>query len=432
MILNSITKGLTRKNFVCTVYYIILFSAQLGYGQVQTAMPFLNLAPSPLLNGMGQLGTALPNQESFGLFYNPAHTGRVAEHSNLGIQFYPTSTDWLPGLNFSDLKLNNFAVHAGYKFSDIFNEMSLGVGIGYLNSKLDLGENVFTDENGNVLGTADSKESFYAIGIGINLEYYAQLSFGVNYKNAESELGIAVFQVGQEAKSSNPNVTALDWGLLLYVPVLKFYTDEFKLASAPEQIWSPILDVSLGYAKTNIGDPVDYYFDGRSLPLPRSARLGYAVSAGIEWYYKKLWFEFFTFDYSVDAVDLLIQNDPAMSIQNGLLGDISFSNNLLRGNADENVTVHKGYRIGLFETVYILGGKWDGDPWGGAETAGYAISLRGLFKVLGSGSDSPILSYLGNHFDIQYTYSDADAGDYSPVTGTEFRSIAILYHNVPF
>ena len=319
------------------------------------------------------------------------------------------------------------ALNLGYKFETSWESLSTSVGLGYMYTELDLGKNIATDEMGNVISEVDSWENCHALGLGFGIEYYAQLSIGFTYKYAKSVLGTRPIQVGSETRDPNSNANLLDYGLHLYVPVLKFYSQPIKGKSTPEQSWLPNLDVSLGYAKTNISDPVTYSYENEPLPLPRIARLGYAISTGLEWFYINSWYEIIKVDYSADATDLLIANDQNKSIQTGFLGDIDIGKNMIKGTGDENVVVHKGYRLQFFETFQILNGKWEGDSFSQIKTSGYVFQLKGLLKFLAATSSDSIIKYLGQHFDLQYIYSKADGGQNHPLTGTEYQSISIIY-----
>ena len=393
--------------------------------QVDVAMIFLRNSPSPLLNGMGQVGTALLTEEVYALYYNPAHLGLVSRHNNAVLSIYPAQTDWLPGLQFSDLKLYSMAVNLGYEFKNIWRTLTLRAGLGYMYTKLDLGSSVVTDEQGNIIGRYESWENYNALCAGLGIEYYIQLSFGLALKHAKSELGLPEIQVGAETRSTGSESDMIDYGFHIFVPILRFYTDPIKNSANPQQAWLPEFDFSLGYTKANIGDPVPYYLTNLPLPLPRTARLGYAVSIGLDWYYNSQWFKIFSADYSVDALDLLIDKEHSNRIQSGLLGDIHIGNNLLKGNADQNVDVHKDYRFRFFETFQILSGSWDGENWNKPVTSGFAFTLKGLFKYLASVSDNQIIQYIGRHFDLQYVYSKVDVEGENPWDGTEYQSLTI-------
>jgi len=216
------------------------------------------------------------------------------------------------------------------------------------------------------------------------------------------------------------------------VPLLKFYRDPILQQQTPDQHWLPNANASIGYAKKNIGDAVvDFYsYIDNPLPLPKTARLGYSVSAGLDWYYNSMWFGLFIAEYSVDAVDLLVNETEIPGIQSGLLGDISISKHLIDGNGDEKVDVHRGYRLRFLDTFQLLGGSWDNKYWSTkATTSGYVLTLKGLFRILASGSDNSFIQYLGKHFDVQYAYSRIDVANDHPLNGTEYVSLSVIYRN---
>ena len=106
----------SSRSYLLYGIFLLFVCSTLISAQPETAMTHLLLPPSPLLNGMGRAGTALPSDEAYGFFYNPAHLGLVTPNANVVVQFYPAHTDWLPGFNFSDLTFYSMAFNLGYAF----------------------------------------------------------------------------------------------------------------------------------------------------------------------------------------------------------------------------------------------------------------------------------------------------------------------------
>ncbi len=406
-------------------FIFILLSVNAIHAQGIAAVPFVRIPPSPLLNGMGEVGTALPNNEAYGFFYNPAQLGFTSQKTNISVQFYPTRMDWLPSFNFSDLTYNSLAVNLGYHFKDIYKALPFSVGVGYMNVKLNLGQNVATDESGNELGTFNSYERYHALGIGIGFNYYIQLSMGFTYKSIESNLSSKNLQVGSEVSTGRLVTHAIDYGVLLVVPVLKYFTDTFCDQSDQKSLFLPFFDFSIGYAKTNIGDRVLYIDLAEPDPLPRMANFGYALSAGFRSKIKHQWITVLALDWSVDARDMLIQKNENRDYQTGFLGDIGLGKNVLSANSDENVDVYKGYRLKFFEVLQVTNGEWDGAGWSNPKTSGYALRLKGVFKLLYAYSDDKLLKYIANHFDFQYAHSEIKSGRGHPLSGTVYSSFRL-------
>ena len=116
--------------------FLLIFSASILNAQGLTAIPMLYLNPSPRLNGLGMVGTSLPNNDPFGFYYNPAQLGHFSQTNNLSYEFYPSNENWL-GVN--SLTYRNSAVDIGYNFKNEFHGLSLSAGLGYIHSKLDYG-----------------------------------------------------------------------------------------------------------------------------------------------------------------------------------------------------------------------------------------------------------------------------------------------------
>jgi hypothetical protein len=65
----------------------------------------------------------------------------------------------------SDLILNSLALNLGYKFETSWESLSASVGLGYMYTQLDLGNNIVTDETGNVIAEVESWEDCHALGL---------------------------------------------------------------------------------------------------------------------------------------------------------------------------------------------------------------------------------------------------------------------------
>lgn len=93
--------------------WIFCLLPNLLWAQGEATMLFLLIPPSPSLNGMGAVGTALPGDDPFAVHFNPAQLGQTDPAANLSAHFYPGKVEWLPGL-ISDITYNNSAFNLGY------------------------------------------------------------------------------------------------------------------------------------------------------------------------------------------------------------------------------------------------------------------------------------------------------------------------------
>lgn len=389
--------------------------------QGEATMLFLLIPPSPLLNGMGQVGAALPTNEAYGFYYNPAQLGYTGQTVNAALQFYPSKTDWLPAFNFSDLTYNSFALNLGYNFRDRSPIIPLSVSLGYMKGEINYGRNTLTDDQGNIIAVFDSKESYSAYGIGVGMEYFVNLSLGLTYKTINSQL--VPIQVGTWPIGGEAETDAIDYGALLTAPVLKPFEKHFLKESESKFSIIPYCDVSLGYAKTNIGDKVSYLDPSQKDPIPRTAKLGYALSTGADFRMRDISIRALGIDWSVDASDRLVTDDG--NYQGGLLGDISFGGNLLSAKSDDEVEIHKGLRLQFFDFLAITSGRFYGPGWENVKTSGYSLGAKGILKALAASSSDRTFRYLADHFDLQYACSEIDSGPEHPLTGTTYQSILL-------
>jgi len=169
------------------------------------------------------------------------------------------------------------------------------------------------------------------------------------------------------------------------------------------------VDFTLGYSLTNVGAKVSYIDPGQADPIPRTARLGYTFNFALELsnnWTRKL--NVVDYSFTVEAQDLLIKQDTvnfSPQYQN-LFGDISIGKNLIELHGDQNVIVHRGHILRLFETLIIVSGRFNGSGYDNRKTNGIGFSSEGLFKLLNASTDNTIVNYLTNHFVVEYYNSN--------------------------
>jgi hypothetical protein len=245
--------------------------------QGESAVPFLLITPGARTGGMGEAGVAMAN-DATAIFWNPA---------GLAFQYENPETDkkgeislmhakWLPQFNFSDLFYDYLA--GRYYVDDIG---MFGASITFLN----LGENVFTDETGAVLGNFDSFE--YAITASYATKLKQNLGVGVNLKFIQSHL--FDFEqvgsgVGAESRDGISSSFAVDLGVL-WTPGYNFLKQS----------------LSLGANLSNFGPKMTYIDEAQADPLPTNLRLGLA--------YKILDDEFNKITLAYDVNRLLVVRD---------------------------------------------------------------------------------------------------------------------------
>jgi hypothetical protein len=371
------------------VFITILHSVTFAQGEA--AIPFLQLPLSPSLNAMGATGSSIPTDDPYGFLFNPAQLGHTSQTTNLSFMFYPSNVNWL---GFNQLELTGIAFNLGYNFKDLVG-VPVSIGFGFSNPELSYGELIVTGEQDPFpIGTYEPKDYYNAYSLGIGVDYFVQLSAGITYKDITSVL----FNQYNNKIETN----TMDYGFLLNIPVIKLIDDELSFDLIDDIPIKPHFNFSTGYSQSNIGDEVYYIDPAQSDPLPRTARLGYGISFGLDFLVGKTPFGIINIDFSADAEEILIEKDMlGFEYQNGI-GDIDLGKNIFNIEGDEKVIAHSGYRIYLLETLSIINGKFSGRGFSLSTTSGIEIRAEGLLKMLSKYSSSKTVEFIAKHFDLRY------------------------------
>lgn len=416
-----------KTRFLVLSLFSFLTLTNITYSQGEAAVPFLLLQPSPSLAAMGQTGTALPTEDPFGFLWNPAQLGYTSQNNNLSFIFYPSKFEWLPNTNL-DLEVKSLAFNVGYNFKDII-DFPLSVGFGYSNFEINFGEFIRYDENGNPIGTFHSKDYYHAYSLGFGIDYYVQLNAGITYKSITSILagaGNIGVEPGVGDGKAEPNV--VDFGLLINVPVLKLIDENLKVELENDMLLKPDFNFSIGYSKSNIGDEVYYIDPAQADPLPRVDRLGYGISTGFDLLGDNFQMEVLNFSLTVEAEDILIDRDSTGWDYQSTLSDLQFVKNLINVEGTEEIVSHIGLKIDLFETVSFSTGHFSGRGFMDvAETGGYELRAKGLFKLWALWAKEPFTDFLRDHIDIRYYNTNYFADDWRE---TKMTGLALYVHNL--
>jgi len=292
---------------------------------------------------------------------------------------------------------------------------------------LNLGTNVWTDEYGNVLGTFHSSEYYNAYNVSAQLNIRLKIAFGVTYKQVTSNL--SPLSVGSEHRANTFQGHATDVGLLLRFPFFPASEPSHHNKKRKNFALLPILDISSGVALNNMGAEVIYIDSRRADPLPRQAKLGLAVTAGLASWIHHVFVKWVQLSYSSEANDLLVKRseDGSYAYQQ-VPGDINILNHILLAKGDEKVINRKGTELNIMEIVSIRAGSSYGDGfWPRIQSAGFSIGSRGILKAVSAFANHSFMRRYINHFDLRYNwsrYSVREEKDH-PLEGTTFQSLSI-------
>ncbi len=416
-----------KTHLIILLILTIVISHQL---HSQTAVPWLLVQPSPELNGMAGAYTALPTDDPYGSYYNPAQIGNFGRHENFAVHFYLNDVTWLPQfgqLNFSDMSYTNLAFGLGFNLQKIYPKVPLSIGLGYIRTRFEIQDNVVTDQNGVRIGTFSSIESVNAFSIGLTVDYVLLFSIGYTFKHINSQLFDEELQVGAERGDGESSANAGDFGLQLVLPILKSYEYFSEKKTAINNKFQPFLDLALGYTLANIGDGMTYINEAEANPFPHQARMGYSISTGLKQITPDINIGLFSFDWSSEARDLLVQWDAAGFEYQSSPGDIKFWDHVILAKSDENVQIHQGWRISALETIRYSRGRFQFQySTEFQKTWGLVISTIGLLKYLNTLTNDDTIDYISKHFELRYSQSSllTDDDPDNDNNGT-FRGLAL-------
>ncbi|MDP2362414.1 MAG: hypothetical protein Q8M94_01455, partial [Ignavibacteria bacterium] len=267
----------------------------------------------------------------------------------------------------------------------------------------------------------------------VGIDYCVQFNAGLTYKNISSSLSDP-FLI--EPKSFEAKGNTVDFGFLLNVPVLKIIDDELSFQIFNKKPLKPFFNISLGYSQLNIGDEIYYLDPAQADPLPRTARLGYGISTGVDIEYEESLFRFIGIDFTVDAEDLLlkykIEPDSLFPIfrrdgYQSFIGDINIGRNIIQLKGDDKVVVHAGIQINLVEFFILKWGHLKGKGDSNRLTNGFEIRSTGILKFISNQSNNSTIKFISNHFDIRY-YNSTYAVDSK--SETNIKGLALFVHNL--
>ncbi len=416
---------------ISLVAALLLAPEDCSLAQGETAVQFLLNAVSPETNGMGGISSALASVHPMAPAGNPAQLGLFSAGNFVGAGVYTQKTNPFPSHGLADISFSTLAFNAGIGLQDHIG-LPISVGIGYSRLYLDLGEFIITSSAGpQELGRFRAYESSDNISVGLGFDSWVKLGIGTNIKFINSHLS----PIGTEAGTTegSGSVTAYDLGLLLRVPAVDIASKAGVSLSIPSAHVEPLLDLTLGFVTSNIGDRIAYVDPGQADPLPRQASLAAGLEAGIVSTLVPNGWKLVSAALLREANDLLVERhaDGTWEYLSGV-GDISFIDNVLLGKGQSTITQRKGWQIDLVESFSLRGGSVR-EPYTGYTTSGFGIRLGGILKALlafGAEDSSSWISFLRENVDLRYDHSKYENSSWrEPIS---YSSLTLILKKVPF
>ncbi len=250
-------------------------SGELGGGDlntIQTAVPFLTIAPDSRAGSMGDVGVAsTPDVNS--QHWNIGKYAFIESKGGFAISYTPWLRNLIPDINLAYL--------AGfYKLDD---KQTISSSLRYFS----LGNIVFTDITGTVTGQYNPNE--FALDAGYSRLFTDNFSGGIAFRFIRSDLTSG--QSTSDGQETKPGISvAADLGFY-------YESDDINVGSSDGQ-WAA------GAAITNMGTPISYTVDADKTPIPTNLRLGGRFTYEID--------DYNSISVMVDLNKLLVPTPPVV------------------------------------------------------------------------------------------------------------------------
>ena len=426
------------KRFILALSLLAIFNS-FSFAQGEGAMPVMTMQTSLPLMGAGIIGTAKPNNDPIGFYLNPAILGYSSQNNHASLFFMPNKADWLPSFDL-DLTKNSYGFNLGYNFKEFGLPISLG--FGYLHDKMDYGTFYSTGPySPEIIGEFDSYDIYDVYSLGIGIDYYLLFNFGMSIKPFESNLSDQPTE--NEIGIGKVESTAFDYGAMIIAPISKLFFDNLKYDFYENAYIKPVVNFTLGYAISNIGDEVMYVDEAQKDPLSRTERLGYTVNFGLDAMINNTAINLFSYSFTAEVEDILLNRKVLITENDNYgqsffyytdgyqtpLSDINVWDNLVLLSPNDEIILHKGHTLTLFETLTLTSGSYIGRGYyTTVGTSGYGFSSEGISKIISNSVENSFLKYLVKHFVIEY-FNATILKDYNRLD-TELSGISLHMKNI--
>jgi hypothetical protein len=272
---------LKERMLLLTLFIVVLTGMNEAHGQItlrelkggdlntiNTAVPFITIAPDSRASGMGDVGVAThPDMNS--QHWNVAKYPFIEEDGGLAITYTP----WLKNLGINDINLAYLSTY--FKPS---RDQVISTSLRFFS----LGSIQFTDLEGIPMGDFTPFE--LAVDAGYSRLFTDNLSGGIVFRYIHSDLKTRV--VSEE--DAKPGIAfAADLGF--------YYQNDFRL-DGKDVNWAA------GISLSNLGTPISYTVDAEAVPLPSNMRLGTSFEFELD--------DFNSISVSLDLNKLLVPTPP--------------------------------------------------------------------------------------------------------------------------
>ncbi len=403
--------------------------------------PVMTTPVSAEANGTGGISASIISENALASAANPAQLGIFSLANYFNASTFITNTALLPGSGTGN-SLHAAGVNAGVNLEKYLKTpIPVSFGLGYSRIQLTLAQFEVQWINGpQVISTWNASQTLQNLTISLGTEYWVRFGIGYNLKWINSTL--APFYPAGEVPTGRGKAVAHDYGILLEIPSMAILSRlQHHNIKFGRNIF-PIVDLSFAYTRRNIGDGIYYLDPSQTQPFSREATLGLSAVFGLKSeVHGRVW-TLISFTWAREAQDNLVSvSSTPTPLQGGDtlytnvvsytsgLGDIDPIDNLIFGRTNGNVELRRGWQLQLAEFLYLRGGSFTGESGPDYSTLGFGLRLDGLVKILAAYDlvdiDRPgIYSFIVDHLDLQYDYSEYTGDSYA--TGTNFQSLNLV------
>jgi hypothetical protein len=253
-------------------------TGQLGGGKIgpelnaiQTAVPFLSIAPDSRGGGMGDVGVAsTPDVNS--QHWNIGKYAFLDSKGGFAISYTPWLRNLIPDINLAYLS----------GFFRIDEQQVISTSLRYFS----LGNITFTNIDGSFAGQYNPNE--FAVDAGYSRLFTDNFSGGIAFRFIRSDL------TSGQATSDGQDTRA---GISFAADLGFYYQNQVNVGSSDGE-WAA------GVSLTNMGTPISYTVDANKTPIPTNLRMGGRFSYNID--------EFNTVSFHADLNKLLVPTPPVL------------------------------------------------------------------------------------------------------------------------
>lgn len=236
---------------------------------IQTAVPFLTIAPDSRSGAMGDVGAATtPDVNS--QHWNIGKYAFLDSKGGLAISYTPWLRNLIPDINLAYLT----------GFFRVDDQQVITTSLRYFS----LGNITFTNIDGSFLGQYNPNE--FAIDAGYSRLFTDNFSGGIAFRFIRSDLTSGQTSNGQDTKA----------GISFAADLGFYYQDQMNVGSSDGE-WAA------GISLTNMGTPISYSVDADKTPIPTNMRIGGRFTYNID--------DYNSISFNLDLNKLLVPTPPA-------------------------------------------------------------------------------------------------------------------------